>query len=374
MSERIPGPGGSDEVVRVEHFAGPAASVPKILSSAEFVASFIPPDYLIDGLLQRRFLYTLTAPTGAGKTAVLMLITHHVERGLALGARRVKPGRVLFLSGENPDDVRMRWLAMAHHLGFDPDTMDVFFIAGAFAIREELDRIRREVRVIGDVSMVAVDTSAAFFAGGDENSNVDMGAHARDLRALTGLPGGPCVVVACHPVKNAGNDNLLPRGGGAFIAEVDGNLVCRKSDSVVDLHWQGKFRGPDFEPIGFELSTVTAPALVDSDGKRIPTVMAKALTDEGRAAIENRARNDEDQVLLRLDAAPGESIANVARALDWMGRTGEPQKSRVHNALGKLKCAGLTQHSKRDGWEIVEKGRTEAKKVRGKLATAGARY
>src|SRR5262245_45675118 len=36
--------------------------------SSRFVADFVPPDYLIDGLLQRRFCYSLTAPTGAGKT------------------------------------------------------------------------------------------------------------------------------------------------------------------------------------------------------------------------------------------------------------------------------------------------------------------
>ena len=38
-----------------------------IRTSAEFVADFKPPDYLIDGLLQRRFLYSLTAPTNIGR-------------------------------------------------------------------------------------------------------------------------------------------------------------------------------------------------------------------------------------------------------------------------------------------------------------------
>src|SRR5262249_38350148 len=37
-------------------------------SSAEFVAGFVPPDYLIDGLLQRRYVYSFTGPTGSGKT------------------------------------------------------------------------------------------------------------------------------------------------------------------------------------------------------------------------------------------------------------------------------------------------------------------
>ena len=73
-------------------------------SSAEFVVGFVPPDYLIDGLLQRRYVYSLTGPTGSGKTAIALRIAIHVALGLALsreggcqGARpdlrRRKPGR-----------------------------------------------------------------------------------------------------------------------------------------------------------------------------------------------------------------------------------------------------------------------------------------
>jgi hypothetical protein len=36
-----------------------------IKSSAQFVAGFIPPDYIVDGLLQQGFLYSLTGQTGS---------------------------------------------------------------------------------------------------------------------------------------------------------------------------------------------------------------------------------------------------------------------------------------------------------------------
>jgi len=55
--------------------ATPSALPAKLtLSSAEFVAGFVPPDYLIVGWLQRRFVYSLTAATGDGKTAIALLI------------------------------------------------------------------------------------------------------------------------------------------------------------------------------------------------------------------------------------------------------------------------------------------------------------
>jgi hypothetical protein len=52
-----------------------AGALPKlILTLPEFLAGYIPPDYLIDGLMQRHFFYALTGMTSAGKTAVALLI------------------------------------------------------------------------------------------------------------------------------------------------------------------------------------------------------------------------------------------------------------------------------------------------------------
>lgn len=84
------------------------------------------------------------------------------------------------------------------------------------------------------------------------------------------MPGQPCVIVACHPVKNAADDNLIPRGGGAFLNEVNGNLTTAKSIAgPVELHWQGKFRGHEFAPILFTLPTVTHEQLKDSRGRLV---------------------------------------------------------------------------------------------------------
>src|SRR5262245_24722330 len=84
--------------------------------SAEFVAGYVPPDYLIDGLLQRRYVYSFTAKTGDGKTAIALLLAFYVAKGRALAGREVEKGRVLFFAGENPDDVRTRWILLCEAL------------------------------------------------------------------------------------------------------------------------------------------------------------------------------------------------------------------------------------------------------------------
>src|SRR5262249_57673347 len=89
--------------------------------------------------------------------------------------------------------------------------------------------------------------------------------------------------------------------GGAFLNEVDGNLTCKRNDLAVELHWCGKFRGPDFAPMFFQLKVVTHERLKDADGNLIQTVVALSLTHEGLRDMTSARRTDEDQVLLSID-------------------------------------------------------------------------
>src|SRR5262249_47096710 len=114
--------------------ATPSALPAKLtLSSAEFVAGFVPPVYLFVGWLQRRFVSSLTAATGDGKTAIALLISLAVSQSSKLGKLEVKRGRVLYFAGENPDDVRMRWMATTQQVGLAPEDIDnVHFVPGVF--------------------------------------------------------------------------------------------------------------------------------------------------------------------------------------------------------------------------------------------------
>jgi hypothetical protein len=230
--------------------------IPKVLllPSADFVNGFEPPDYVVKGLLRRRFAYAMTARTGDGKTAICILLVACVDQGLPFAGHEIKRrGLCIYFAGENPDDVRMRWLAMTREMKRKPEDFNVRFVPGVYKLSEIKARIRQEV---GDaeVSLVVIDTSAAYFPGTDENNNVELGNHARMLRKdFVELPGGPCVVIACHPTKNADEDNLQPRGGGAYVAELDGNLTCiLQGNDTAELHWQTKFRGPNFAPMTFK--------------------------------------------------------------------------------------------------------------------------
>lgn len=328
---------------------------PTIISSAELVRGFVPPDYFIDGVAQKGFIYSMTGATGTGKTAVLLLIARLAAEGGELAGRGIEKGRVVYFAGENPDDVTMRWIGMAHETGLNVYEIDVHFIRDRFSVPEALAAIHSQVDALGGADLIIVDTSAAFFQGTDENGNTELGKHARDLRMLTTLPGRPCVMVACHPTKNATSDNLLPRGGGAFIAEVDGNLTLAKSDGSIKLHWQGKHRGPDFDPIMLELKTITAPGLTDSKGRPIPTVMAQALSAGDVKGLAAASRRDEDDVLLHIDRDAKASLVAIAETLGWKREDGSVHKDRARRATDKLRRDKLITYEGRR-WKVTPAG------------------
>ena len=310
-------------------------------SSATFTRAFTAPDFLVEGVLCRRYIYALTGHPGRGKTAVALLLAALVNGGRRLGNLEVDKGRVLILAGENPTDTKMRWIAQAQQMDFNVETADVHFIEGTFEISEKLGAVRIEVAALGGVDFIIVDSSAAFFEGDDENNNAQQGSHARRLRELTTLKGGPCVLVVCHPPKGAGEENLQPRGGGAFLAEVDGNLTLTKDDMTVTLHWQSKLRGPDFVPINFLLKAVTHERLKNSKGRLLWTVVASHLSDAAQEDMATAAGAAEDELLGAVSRNPGASVSGLARHLGWMTSKGDPHKSKAQRAIKRLAQAKL---------------------------------
>jgi hypothetical protein len=327
----------------------------RILSSADFIKEYTPPDYLVDGLLQRQFFYSMTGKTGGGKTAIALFIAAMVALGKTVDGREYTKGRVLYLAGENPVDIQQRWIAMAQQHDFEPEKIGVYFIPGVFTVSEMAETIKQQVETLGGVSLVVIDTTAAYFEGDDENNNVQAGRYARMQRGLVKLPGGPTVLALCHPAKGVVDDNLVPRGGGAYLNEVDGNLTAQNGSHVVELHTQGKFRGADFAPIMFQLKTVTHDRLKDTKGRLISTVVAFHLSEAGESEMRKRIKADEDLLLSVIDTHPTASISELATHCGWAQTPGKPNKARVHRLLKNLETAKLVKTT-REGRVVSDSG------------------
>lgn len=332
-----------------------------LITGAEFVSGFTPPSYLIDGIVQRGYLYSLTARTGHGKTAVDLYLCQCIARATAAHGRKVKQGAVLFCAGENADDIRARWIVLADTLRFDIAATPVFFIDGIIDIKASTPRIVEEANRIGDVILVVVDTAAAYFTGDDPNNNAQQVAFARDLRALTvQIESKPALVVNCHPVKNASKDNLIPMGGSALINEVDGNLTLwADGEGQTTLHWQGKFRGPEFEPMTFKIETAFSDRVVDSDGRRMPSVVAGPMSDMEIEMVTASSESDENVLLAIIGHNKGASVAAMARKASWVNQSGAPNKAKVVRTATRLLESKLIARYRGSKYAITSTGKKE---------------
>jgi hypothetical protein len=325
-----------------------------IVDGADFAAGYTLPDWLVDGVIQRGYLYGLTARGNHGKTGAAIWLAMCVALGRPFGPHRCQRGRVLVLAGENPEDVRGRVLAAVQVLGLTLAAIRgrLAFHTRRAALATAWPNLRREVEALGAFDLVIVDSSAAFFSYQDEDANVPAGDHARDLRRLTELPGRPATLVLCHPTKHADADNLLPRGGSAFYNELDGNLTLWADGSGAATLSHNKVRGPTFEPLVLAVEAVEIAAYSYADGRHPTAGLLRPVSSEAVDALEQAADDDDDAVLRELYRHPKASLRGIAEGLGFKGH------ARVQRALKRLKEDKLVR-SYRRRWQITAAGEKE---------------
>jgi hypothetical protein len=341
---------------------GSQARFPRPIFEARwFTDDYLAPDWIIDGVLQRGRLYACTSLTSHGKTAVWLYNACMIANGSPVGTHRTWKSDVLIMQGENPDDLKGRLLAMQQ-----TTTLDwlPYVMPGHFALAlDEIDRIHHQCEHLAlKLGLVIVDTAASFFPFDEENSNVQNGNYARGcLRPLTKLPGDPAVVVLCHPVKGATKDNLVPRGGGAFLNELDGNFTLWSEPPLrqtTELHWQDKIRGPDFTPINYRLKSVAVDGYHDNFGNPPFSVVASPISEDAVASFAASNLINQNHVLKTIHENPNFSFADIARALGWVGLDGEPIRHKVQRIVEQAaddKC--VQQPRKGARYHLTEKGK-----------------
>nr|WP_160330104.1 AAA family ATPase [Rhizobium altiplani] len=284
-----------------------------LISSKAFIDQMKPPEFTIKDLLMRAASYTLCGPTGAGKTLVAILMAIKVARGEWFHGKKCRKGKVAFFAAENPENVRYQYFSICADLDIDPRAQDIEWHKNPFDIAGSLEQTRAALLKIRNLEFVVFDSLQALFPGDDENSNMQMLDFAccfRDL--IADHPNRPATLILAHPVKHASKDNLLPRGGGALLNELDGNLTVWADGGMANLHWQGKLRGIPFDPMKFELVVIKPEGLENADGDQMAMTIAKPLTEGREAEIHQQQNREEIATLEALVATPSISMRALA--------------------------------------------------------------
>jgi hypothetical protein len=272
-----------------------------------------------------------------------------IAEGGLLYDREVEPGDVIFMAGENPDDVRARMIATMEANHINPAKCRVHFIPGTFSIRNDLDRLAEVASALPNLVLIVIDTFAAYFDGDDENSNAQALDFARIVRKLTVLPSKPAVVMPAHPVKGATRNNLAPKGGSSLVNEVDGNLTLWNDSGIISLHWQVKFRGAEFEPLTFELQRYETERLKDAKGRLMPTILAKPMLTMRAIDVATEKMTLEDALLINIASFPDISTTDRGTMI------GLKHRSQVYRVIDRLASDKLIRKF-RTNWELTKDG------------------
>ncbi|CAJ0869670.1 hypothetical protein AMST5_02158 [freshwater sediment metagenome] len=346
-----------------------SAQPPRQLKTvAQFFNEYVPMNYIIEPIIDAGGLYTLTGKTGACKTAFLILasIALACERSDLL-RNTIEPGRVAFLTCENPRNLRMRMMASFGELGIDPELIgDALLIQDWFGKPDEMLASLKLHEKDGPFKLIVIDTLASFFPGDNSNDNAQVMEFLRGVRPMSELKGSPAVVIAAHPVKNASEDNLVPYGGGAILNEVDGNLTMSlETGSRVMLHWQGKIRGVEFDPLSFELREITSALVRDTKGNPFKLPFLEC-SDQQKAADNVRAEGSRRiQVLTEIAKNPNQTHRQLCEKLSVV-------KGTMSKWLKDFEARKWVTKTAREGYRITPKGKAELDSDRRDIDPKGA--
>ena len=328
-------------------------SPPPFVRADEFAASMQAPEYIVDGIIRKRYLYALTGHSNAGKTAIAVDQACCVAMGMPwAGLDTGPPGTVLFLAGENDEDVRGRIRGWCELNKVDPGELGkwLWVMPVAGPIESFLPYIQEWAQEHGPIKSVYVDSKLPYFGGTDENENVEALGQAKSFRALTALPGGPAVVILCHPTKGAVfEESLLPRGGYAFTNELDTNLTAYSDGELTRLHHL-KIRGATFDPLHFQMLPTPISGMTDNHGRDIFTVCA--LHIEHAETAQEAAHDETMQLLTAVYRGRGD-----ASMRDMETSTGI-SKTKIQRKLDKLAASGLVNQPEGNGgkYKVTPKG------------------
>lgn len=242
---------------------------------ADFIASPPTHSYLIKRVLPARGLAQVFGSSNVGKSFLLIDLAMHVALGRPWRGCKTKPACVLYIAAEGLGGLSGRCKAWTQRYGLVPDQLYIrpysvqLTVAGAaLALAERINSLPTPPRLI------ILDTLAANFGPGDENSAEDMAMAMNGLRHLA----GDWLAICAHHSGHA--DKTRSRGHSSLYAALDLEIQVTRDDPTGPIKVQHtKCRDMErMDPLFFNLEPEALP-WADEDGD--PINSAVLIPDEG---------------------------------------------------------------------------------------------
>lgn len=295
---------------KVIKFVREAAEAPPSTLRVTYVRDFGDEDlekvWLVEDFLGQSEATAFYGLPGCGKSVVIADGAAHVATGRSWFGRAVNRGAVVILAAERAKLVRRRLKAWQkfHRV----DDLPIAVVDGIFDLCTGLDQARDVVRIVAQAEVdlglpvvwIIVDTKQRAMAGGDPNSDQDVGAFIASVGVMQET--GAHVTIVDH-VPHTAPDRL--KGSGALAGAVDGSFLVKNEGfaRTITIGSKPPNDGPEELRLAFELKGVEIHRTPFGKVTEAPVVIRKdpndGMMDPDKPVAGGRKANDEQTIILR---------------------------------------------------------------------------
>ena len=217
-----------------------------------------PPKWLIEGIVPQYAMCALVAPSYTGKSYVAVDMACAVANGIKWHDEfDVAHGNVFYILGEGRFGVRRRVEAWHRHRGvmIDRATTSLHFSRQGLNFRDSgsIAAIKADMRLVGNIKLIVIDTLARSFGSGNENAPQDMGEFINSCDELM-HEFGATVLIIHHVGKDAQSG---ARGHSSFFGALDTSMKLKKFRMHdIQLICDKQKDAPEFEKLQFAFVTL----------------------------------------------------------------------------------------------------------------------
>lgn len=185
------------------------------------------PRWLIKGLLPQAELAVIFGASSAGKTFFALDTAVSLATGAPWRGVPVAAGGVAYIVAEGAGGFVDRARAYCHQYGLDPATLPLHILADEPNMMQNTDvtELGNELRALGPLAAIYVDTYARVMGNGNENEAADVNRVVRNCKLLHKLTGA-IVVLIHHSGKDSTNG---ARGSSALRAAADAEIEVMRT-------------------------------------------------------------------------------------------------------------------------------------------------
>ena len=230
-----------------------------------FIAGPPKSSYLIKSILPATGLGQVFGSSNVGKSFLLIDLAMHLASGRPWRGLRTKKVPVLYIVAEGIAGLSARMKAWTLRYGAIPDLLIVRPYSAQLTVQGAAAALAERIQnLIYPPQIIILDTLAANFGPGDENSAEDMAAAMNGLRALA----GDWLALCAHHSGHA--DKTRSRGHSSLYAAMDVEIQVERPDPKGPIKVaHTKCRDMErMEPCFFDLEPVALP-WADEDGDPI---------------------------------------------------------------------------------------------------------